>query len=167
MLRADRGNVLILTSLTQARSDATVTVALKAQTPTTPDAPIELNFSRALKPDEGRIGIIIDRNDVTSLFVSDGPRMVYSAALVPLPLGESQLIVYLIGGDNVWREIGRFGLVVAKEKPVPTTIQSAPAEPSIVNTVQTKKTTGSDLPAGNGNTLVKIADQATGSATRR
>jgi hypothetical protein len=28
--------------------------------------------------------------------------MVYSAALVPLPLGESQLIVYLIGADNVW-----------------------------------------------------------------
>jgi hypothetical protein len=73
-----------------SRSDATVTVALNAQTPTTPDAPIELNFSRALKPDEGRIGIIIDRIDVTSLFVSDGMRMVYSAALVPLPLGESQ-----------------------------------------------------------------------------
>src|SRR6185436_5633455 len=84
------GMSLILTSLTQARSDPTVTVALNAQTPTTPDAPIELNFSRALKPDEGRIGIIIDRNDVTSLFVSDGMRMVYSAALVPLPLGESQ-----------------------------------------------------------------------------
>ena len=80
------GASLILTNLTQARSDATVTVALKAQTPTTPDAPIELNFSRALKPDEGRIGIIIDRLDVTSLFVSDGMRMVYSAALVPLPL---------------------------------------------------------------------------------
>jgi hypothetical protein len=41
------------------------------------------------------------------------------------------MVVYLIGGDNVWREIGRFGLVVVKEKPVSTPIQSAPAEPSI------------------------------------
>ena len=152
---------LVLTSLTQARSDPTVTVALNAQTPTTPDAPIELNFSRALKPVEGRIGIIIDRNDVTSLFVSDGTRMVYSAALVPLPLGESQLSVYLIGADNVWREIGRFGLVVVKEKPVPTPIQSAPAEPSIINTVETAKTNGSDLPASNGSAPGKLGGLAT------
>jgi hypothetical protein len=158
------GTSLILTSLTQARSDPTVTVALNAQTPTTPDAPIELNFSRALKPVEGRIGIIIDRNDVTSLFVSDGMRMVYSAALVPLPLGESQLTVYLIGVDSVWREIGRFGLVVVKARLVPTPIQSARAEPSIVNTVDTAKTNGSDLLASNGNTPGKNGDPATESA---
>ena len=159
------GASLILTNLTQARSDAKVTVALKAQTPTTPDAPIELNFSRALKPDEGRIGIIIDRLDVTSLFVSDGMRMVYSAALVPLPLGESQMVVYLIGGDNVWREIGRFGLVVVKEKPVSTPIQSAPAEPSIVNTVQTARTNRSALPVSSSNLPGKNGDPETESAT--
>lgn len=158
------GTSLILTSLTQARSDPTVTVTLNAQTPTTPDAPIELNFSRPLKPVEGRIGIVIDRNDVTSLFVSDGMRMVYSAALVPLPLGESQLIVYLIGADSVWREIGRFGLVVVKEKLVPTPVQSARAEPSIVNTVETAKTNGSDLLASSGNTPGKNPDPATESA---
>jgi len=159
------GTSLIMTSLTQAGSDATVIVALNAQTPITPDAPIELNFSRALKPDEGRIGIIIARNDVTSLFVSDGARMVYSAALVPLPLGESQLVVYLIGADHVWREIGRFGLLVVKEKPVPTSTQSAPAEPSIVKTAETAKTNGSNLPASNGNTPGKDADPATELAT--
>jgi hypothetical protein len=158
------GMSLILTSFTQARSDATVTVALNAQTPTIPEAPIELNFSRALKPDEGRVGIIIDRNDVTSLFVSEGTRMVYSAALVPLPLGESQLIVYLIGGDNVWREIGRFGLVVVKEKAVPTPIQSARVEPSIVNTFETAKTNGSHLPGSNGIKPGKNADPSTESA---
>jgi hypothetical protein len=139
-------------------------VALNVQRPTTPDAPIELNFSRVLKPDEGRIGIIIDRNDVTSLFVSDGTRMVYSGALVPLPLGESPLIVYLIGVDNVWREIGRFDLVVVKEKAVPTPTPSAPAEPSIVNTVDAAKTNGPDLPASNGNPSRKNAEPTTESA---
>jgi hypothetical protein len=132
--------------------------------PTTPDSPIELNFSRALKPVEGRIAIIIDRNDVTSLFVSDGTRMVYTAALVPLPLGESQLIVYLIGADNVWREIGRFGMVV-KEKPAPTQPPPASFEPSIVKTVETAKTNGLDLPASNGNPQGKNADPATDSTT--
>lgn len=156
---------LVLTNLTQAGSDPTITVALNAQAPTTPATPIELNFSRALKPDEGRLGIVIDRNDVSSLFVSDGTRMVYSAALVPLPLGESQLTVYLVGADNVWREIGRFGLVVVKERPVPTPIKSPPTEPSIVNTVETAKTNGPDFPASNGNTPGKNADQTTESAT--
>ncbi len=154
------GTSLILTGLTQARRDPAVNVVLNAHAPTTPDAPIELNLSRALKPEEGRIGIIIDRNDVTSMFISDGTRLVYSAGLVPLPLGESQLTVYLIGADNVWREIGRFGLLVVKEKPVPVPSAASLAEPSIVKTNEKPK---ADLPS-NGNGLGKNPDQTTEAA---
>jgi hypothetical protein len=54
--------------------------------------------------------------------------------------------------------------VVVKAKLVPTPIQSARAEPSIVNTVETAKTNGSDLLAGNGNIPGKNGDPATESA---
>jgi hypothetical protein len=149
----------------QAQNDLSITASFNSQTPLTPDTLIELHLSRPLKTADGRIAVIIDRNDVTSLFISDGTRLVYSPALLPLPLGQSQLIVYLIGADNVWREIGRFGLLVVKEKPVPTPSQSAPAEPSIVNTVEIAKTNGSDLPADNGKTSRNNGEPLPESAT--
>jgi hypothetical protein len=86
-------------------------------------------LSRPLKADEGRLAVIIGRADVTSLFISDGMRLVYSPSLVPLPLGESLVIAYLVGNDNMWRELGRFQLRVVKEKPAPTQTPT-PAPPT-------------------------------------
>jgi hypothetical protein len=93
-----------------------VTASFNPQTELTPDTPIELHLNRSLKVDEGRLAVLIDHLDVTSLFIIDGPRLVYSPALVPLPLGESHAVVYLAVNDNSWRELGRFRLHVVKEK---------------------------------------------------
>lgn len=103
-----------------AQDGLSVTASFNPQTPLTPDTPIELRLSRAPKEDEGRIAVIINHADVTSLFIIDGTRLVYSPALVPLPLGASQVVVYLVGADGAWREVARFDLQVAKEKPAPT-----------------------------------------------
>ena len=103
----------------QAQNDLSITASFNSQTPLTPDTLIELHLSRPLKTADGRVAVIINRSDVTSLFVSDGTRLVYSAALVPLPLGESELVAYLVGPDNIWRELGRSQLRVAPEKPPP------------------------------------------------
>src|SRR5438034_6422825 len=74
----------------QAQDDLSVTASFKAQTPLTPETPIELYLNRSLKADEGRIVVIINRTDLTSLFIIDDKRLVYSPTLVPLPLGLSQ-----------------------------------------------------------------------------
>jgi hypothetical protein len=77
---------------------------------------IELVLSRSLETSEGRIAVFIGTTDVTSLFRQDGLRLRYDAKLLPLPLGESQVAVYLVSKDDEWKEIARFTLRVAKEK---------------------------------------------------
>jgi len=104
-------------SRVQANDDLAVTASFNSQTPQTPNTPIELHLSRALKADEGRIAIVIDHSDVTSLFVIDDTRMVYSPGLVPLPLGTSQVVVYHVEAGGAWRELARFSLQVVKEIP--------------------------------------------------
>src|SRR5437764_10499835 len=60
----------------QAQDDLSVTASFTSQTPLTPDTPIELHLNRSLKTDEGRIAVIIDRSDLTSMFIVDGARLV-------------------------------------------------------------------------------------------
>ena len=69
-----------------AQSNLAVTTNFNTDMPQNPHTPIELRLSRDLKATEGHVAIIIDHADVTSLFIPDGARLVYSAALVPLPL---------------------------------------------------------------------------------
>lgn len=107
-------------NLAHAQDGLSVTATINANKPLTPDTPIELHLSRALKEGEGRIAVIIDHTDLTSLFIIAGTRLVYSPALVPLPLGASQVVVYLVIADGTWREVARFDLQVVKEKPIPT-----------------------------------------------
>lgn len=111
------GWALVLCLAVSAESDLAVTANFDPQHPVTPEAPIELNLSRPLRTDEGRIAVVIDRIDVTSLFIVDGARLVYSPSLVPLPLGQQEMLVYLVSADNSWRMLGRFALNVVKEKP--------------------------------------------------
>ncbi|HEX6188293.1 MAG TPA: hypothetical protein VFZ40_09445 [Pyrinomonadaceae bacterium] len=94
----------------------------------TPDTPIAVLLNRPLKESDGRIAILINRTDVTSLFVMDGTRLVYSPTLVPLPLGASQLAVYLVNEQHLWRELGRLQLHVAEE------VQPA-ATPTLTNEI--------------------------------
>ncbi len=113
----------------QAQIGLSVTASFNSRTPITPNTPIEIHLSRALKDEEGRIAVIIDRSDVTSLFIIDNTRLVYSPALLPLPLGTSTLAVYLVGADVAWREVARFDLQVAKEKPAPIPTPSPSPQP--------------------------------------
>lgn len=115
----------LCSSIVYAQDGLTVTTAFDANKPITPDTAIELSLSRPLKEGEGRVAVIIGHADVTSLFIFDRTRLVYSPSLVPLPLGESRLVVYLVGSDNVWRELGGFQLTVVKDKPATSQATSA------------------------------------------
>src|SRR3954470_12126190 len=103
----------------RAQTDLSVRASFDANVPVTADAAIELRLSRALKSDEGRIAVVIGRADMTGLFIINGTRLVYSPALVPLPLGESRVAVYLVRADGSWLELAHFTLQVIKEKPAP------------------------------------------------
>jgi hypothetical protein len=129
----------------QAQDGLSVTASFNSQTALTPNTPIELHLNRSLKADEGRIAVLIDRADVTSLFIIDGTRLVYSPILVPLPLGASQVVVYLVGTDGSWREVARFSLQVVKETPTATPSPS-PATPD-----EAKPNITETNPPANGN----------------
>ena len=109
----------------RAQDGLSVTANFNANTAVTPDTPIELRLSRALSKDEGRIAVIINRTDLTSLFIIDDTRLVYSPSLMPLPLGASQVVVYRIGIDGNWGSVAVFDLQVVKEKPAPIPTASA------------------------------------------
>src|SRR5438128_1856840 len=78
-----------------------------------PDERIELELNRSLRTAEGRLAVFIGTTDVTSLFARVGPenrRLRYNAKVWRLPLGESEMIVYLVSPENEWREAARFML---------------------------------------------------------
>lgn len=141
-------------NLAHAQDSLSVSASFNHQTPLTSDTPIELRLSRALKQDEGRIAVIINHADVTSLFITDGTRLVYSPTLVPLPLGASQVVVYLVGADGAWREMARFALQVAKEKPAstPTPAPPIPKEATLDTTNASTHVNG-NANAGNGGAI--------------
>ena len=100
----------------QAQNDLTVTASFDSQTLLTHDTPIEIHLSRPLKTNEGHVAVIINHTDLTSLFIVDDMRLVYSPSLVPLPVGESVATVYLVSEENLWKEVARFTLRVSKDE---------------------------------------------------
>jgi hypothetical protein len=71
-----------------------------------------LKLDRTLDPSEGRIAVIIGTTDISSLFSVAPDALAYDSTL-PLPTGDSEMVVYLVSGVNVWQEIGKFKLSVA------------------------------------------------------
>ncbi|HRH40917.1 MAG TPA: hypothetical protein PKY82_04680 [Pyrinomonadaceae bacterium] len=99
-----------------AEQTLSVTVNFKAEEAITSEFAIEISLSRALSTGE-RIAVTIGEIDLTSLFAQTENRLVYDAKLMPLPIGESKVTVYLITA-NVWKEIGRFSLKVVEVQKV-------------------------------------------------
>jgi hypothetical protein len=134
-----------------AQDNLTITPGFSSSSQLTPNALIELYLSRPLKTDE-RIAIIIGHSDITSLFIIEGTKLVYSPTLMPLPLGESQLIVYLVRGDNTWRDLGSFHLHVVKEKLAPISQSTPQIQTTLVKadvrSAQTGNRSEATAPAG-------------------
>lgn len=73
-----------------------------------PDAAISLEI---VAPPEGRLAVFLGPADVTDLFRRAGNRLIYRPELLPMPQGESELVVWEAGPQG-WRELGRFGVKV-------------------------------------------------------
>ncbi len=76
------------------------------------DAAITLRFSRPLDPSSERVAVFLGDTDVTDLFESTASGMRYVPRLIPLPSGESELVVHLVRNKDEWREIVRIPLRV-------------------------------------------------------
>jgi hypothetical protein len=72
------------------------------------DSPIALEI---VAPLDGRVAIFLGPADVTDVFRRAGNRLIYRPELLPLPRGESELVVWEAGPAG-WRELGRFPLRV-------------------------------------------------------
>lgn len=78
---------------------------------------IELRLNRPLEKSEGRLAVFIGSLDLTSVFNLTGETLKFDAKLMALPLGESELTVYLISPSGEWKELTRFPVKVSNDKP--------------------------------------------------
>jgi len=78
-----------------------------------PNESIELTINRPLARDEGHLAIVVGASDLTDLFVVSAQSMKYGAGKsFPLPLGATELAVYLVAPNDDWKELARFPLRV-------------------------------------------------------
>ncbi len=96
--------------------DLKATVSFTETKVVLPDETIEIVLSRQLSKDE-RVAVLIGAMDVTEFFKANENRLSYDAKLFPLPLGQSNVTVYHVSANGEWKELGRFNLNVAKERP--------------------------------------------------
>jgi hypothetical protein len=80
-----------------------------------PDEPIELTIDRPLAQGEGRLAVLVGATDTTDLFVVSAQSLKYDIGKsFPLPLGATELTVYLVPLNNDWKEIARFPMRVGE-----------------------------------------------------
>jgi hypothetical protein len=122
--------IFVWTNSLQAQTtenNLTAAANFKAEEAVNPETNIEISFNRALRENE-KIGFTIERTDVSSLFAQTENRFVYDAKLLPLPIGDSILTVFLIEPGGEWKEIARFGLKVQSPKSKVQSFDSAAAD---------------------------------------
>ncbi len=80
-----------------------------------PDEPIELTIDRPLAQGEGRLAVLLGATDMTDLFVASARSLKYDVGKsFPLPLGATELTVYIVQPSNDWKELARFPLRVGE-----------------------------------------------------
>ncbi len=73
---------------------------------------IGLTLSRPLNPQTERLAIMIGHIDLSALFSTTSTRARYSGNTLPLPSGESELVVYIVSTSGPWTEIAKIPLRV-------------------------------------------------------
>ncbi|HSJ07028.1 MAG TPA: hypothetical protein VK936_10005 [Longimicrobiales bacterium] len=76
------------------------------------DAAITLHLSAPLAPDAGALALFIGGTDVTALTEIDRVGLRYRPVVMPLPSGETDIVVYHIDPGGEWRELSRVGIRV-------------------------------------------------------
>jgi hypothetical protein len=93
----------------------TVQVGFADKQSIAPDEPIELTINRPLAQGEGRLAVVVGATDMTDLFAVSAQSLKYNVGKsFPLPLGATDLAVYLVAPNDDWRELTRFPLRVGE-----------------------------------------------------
>ena len=115
LLACANANLLdgVLAQETQSASEKsvatlTVTASFADKKQVAPDEQIELRLNRAPGKSEGRVAVVINQTDISNLFTSIETTLRYNPQLLPLPLGESEMTIYLVSPKDQWKEIARF-----------------------------------------------------------
>lgn len=66
-----------------------------------------LTLNRPIEPHEGRLAVFLGATDLTALFEYDGVSLRYVPELIPLPSGESEVVVYLVADGEPWTQLIR------------------------------------------------------------
>ena len=77
-----------------------------------PNQPIRLRLNQPLRPEHGRLAVLLGPTDATALFTITETWLGYGPTTLLLPSGETQLTVYLVTPDRQWKQIGQFPLRV-------------------------------------------------------
>jgi hypothetical protein len=109
-----RANAAIASSGQEPNTQSlTVQAGFADKQSTAPDAPIELTLNRPLAQGEGRLAVVLGATDLTDLFAVSAQNLKYDVGKsFPLPVGPTELIVYLVAPNDDWKELARFPLRV-------------------------------------------------------
>ena len=103
---------LALMSLSLLAQDAlTVTPSFAGKESVAPTELLEFKLSRALKDE--KLAVVIGTTDVTNLLTSNTDGVSYLPTPFALPVGQTEVVIYLVTKDEEWQEIARFPLKVA------------------------------------------------------
>ncbi len=102
----------------------TLSANFTEQTAVAPSEKIGLQLNRPLQAADGTLAIFIGPTDMTALFAVQETSLRYTSDL-PLPAGQSDVIVYLVSTAEQWKEVARFPLRVSAN----TASQPATASP--------------------------------------
>ncbi|MBZ0112853.1 MAG: hypothetical protein K8J08_10360, partial [Thermoanaerobaculia bacterium] len=115
--------------------------------------PLALAVSNWPQANEGRLAIVIDDLDVSDLFRRESDRLVYRPELMPLPRGESEMVIYLVSADGGWTELARHPIRVRQ----PGGFEAVSARPTLDIEVQ-----GTHDPEGGDDQNGQTETRATG-----
>ena len=89
-----------------------------------PNERIELNLSRDLSAGEGRFAVFLNETDITALFTVESRALNYTPRILPLPVGDGKLIVYLVQPNDEWKTLAEFSFKVKPPTNGETTAQN-------------------------------------------
>lgn len=76
--------------------------------------PLVLTLSRPMAPEDGQLALVLGMTDLTALIERRGTTVRYTPDLLPLPPGDTELSVHLVGSEGQWQEVARFPLRVRR-----------------------------------------------------
>lgn len=98
------------------QSELIVRASFNEQGSIAPDGQFALQLSRPVTASEGRLAVLLADTDLTALFVATQNELRYGPPSLPLPIGSSELRVYLVSPNDEWKVIAQFPLRVAAKE---------------------------------------------------